>query len=130
MDWTVNRNAVLDYLKKYKLPKLEDNRAIVLSEFGGYSLPIEGHMQNEKTFGYKSFKDKNELTNAIVNLYDEQILPNIKKGLCASIYTQLSDVEEEINGLITFDRKIIKVNEKDIQDMNKRLYSEVNDEHI
>ena len=87
-------------------------------------------MQNEKTFGYKSFKDKNELTNAIVNLYDEQILPNIKKGLCASIYTQLSDVEEEINGLITFDRKIIKVNEKDIQDMNKRLYSEVNDEHI
>lgn len=118
------------YFKKYKLPKLEDNRAIVLSEFGGYSLPIEGHMQNEKTFGYKSFKDKNELTNAIVNLYDEQILPNIKKGLCASIYTQLSDVEEEINGLITFDRKIIKVNEKDIQDMNKRLYSEVNDEHI
>ena len=71
-----------------------------------------------------------KITNAIVNLYDEQILPNIKKGLCASIYTQLSDVEEEINGLITFDRKIIKVNEKDIQNMNKRLYSEVNDEHI
>lgn len=113
------------YFKKYRLPKKSNERAIVLSEFGGYHLAIEKHVFSDKSFGYKGYEDKKELTNAIVRLFEKEILPNIKKGLCASIYTQLSDVEDEVNGFITFDREVVKVDDYRIKGANELLLSEI-----
>ena len=96
------------YFTPLKVPK--DVRPVVLSEFGGYSMKISAHVYNEKKeFGYKKFRDKEKLLKALRKLYLKKVLPLLKKGLCGCIYTQVSDVEEEINGLITYDREVIKV---------------------
>ena len=95
------------YYTPLKVPN--DKRAVVLSEFGGYSLKTEGHVFAEKEFGYKKFKTQNDLALALEKLFLVKLKPLISKGLCASVYTQVSDVEEEINGLVTYDRKVIKV---------------------
>ncbi len=96
------------YYTPLKVPK--DSRPVVLSEFGGYSMKIEGHVFDaEKEFGYKKFRSQEALVKAIETLYLKKVLPLIGKGLCGCIYTQVSDVEEEINGLFTYDRKVLKV---------------------
>lgn len=95
------------YYKKVRLP--QDSRAIALTEFGGYSLKIEGHTACNKPFGYKRFESTKTLNTAINALYNQEVFPLIKQGLCAAIYTQLSDVENELNGLITYDRKVVKL---------------------
>ena len=97
------------YFRKYKFKRDKLNRAVILTEFGGYGLTIPEHKTTDKTFVYKDFGTKDALTDAIVSLYENEILPAKKQGLAADIYTQLSDVEEEVNGLITYDRKEIKV---------------------
>lgn len=112
------------YYTPLKVPK--DERTVVLSEFGGYSMKISGHVFDEsKEFGYKKFKTKAELTMAIKKLFDEKLRPLIKKGLSASIYTQVSDVEEEINGLVTYDRKIVKIDYEVMKELNDNLYKEL-----
>ena len=111
------------YYTPLKVPK--DQRPVVLSEFGGYSLKVDGHVFNEsKEFGYKKFKTEQELCDAIEHLYHKKLLPLIQKGLCACVYTQVSDLEEEINGLITYDRKHIKVPIERMCQINSKLYSE------
>ena len=92
------------YFKKIKIKKAD--KPIVISEFGGYSFKLEpNHYFNKKqNYGYRFFKDQSELEKAIHELYDTQIKPYVKKGLCAAIYTQLSDVEDETNGFLTYDR--------------------------
>ena len=100
------------YFKKFSIDK-EYDKPYLLSEFGGYALRIDGHTYNEKEFGYKLYKDLDSLNNAIYDLYHNEIIPNIKKGLCATIYTQVSDVEDEVNGIFTYDRKVCTLN-KDI----------------
>ena len=76
---------------------------------GGYSLRVTGHLFNlSKNYGYKTFTSAEELTDAIVSLYDNEVIPYIAKGLCGSIYTQLSDVEDETNGFYTYDRAVCK----------------------
>ncbi len=96
------------YYTPLKAPK--DSRPVVLSEFGGYSMKTEGHVFDEsKEFGYKKFDNPEKLTTALGFLYRQKLLPLIQKGLCGCIYTQVSDVEEEINGLVTYDRKVIKI---------------------
>lgn len=86
-------------------------RPLVLSEFGGYCLAVKGHLFNaDKSYGYKDFKTQEEFEQALVALYEEQIAPAISQGLCGTVYTQVSDVEDEINGLLTYDRKVCKVN--------------------
>ncbi len=112
------------YYTPLKVPR--DPRPVVLSEFGGYSLKCGGHVFDEsKEFGYKKFKNKEELNLAIDKLFTKKLKPLVKKGLCASIYTQVSDVEEEINGLVTYDRKIVKVDEKLMAKLNQALYDEL-----
>ena len=93
-------------LKKSKKP-------LILSEFGGYAHPVTGHLFNtRKSYGYKSCKTPEALQDGIIKLYKKRIIPAVKgKGLCGAIYTQLSDVEDEINGLLTYDRKVCKVEE-------------------
>lgn len=99
------------YFKKVRLKA--GDKPLVLSEFGGYSYKIEGHSFNTKqTYGYGKFKKQADYTTAVENLYREQVLPTVKNGLCAAIYTQVSDVEDETNGLLTYDRKICKLDEK------------------
>ena len=92
------------YFKKIKIKK--SDKPIVISEFGGYSFNLEpNHYFNKKqNYGYRFFKDQSELEKSIHELYDTQIKPYVKKGLCAAIYTQLSDVEDETNGFLTYDR--------------------------
>ncbi|MEG2215149.1 MAG: glycoside hydrolase family 2 TIM barrel-domain containing protein [Oscillospiraceae bacterium] len=91
----------------YKPDKL--GRCVVLSEFGGYSHAVAGHAYSEKPFGYKKFSSPESLRQGLMELYDGQIRPAVKAGLAACVYTQLSDVEDEQNGLITYDRAVIKL---------------------
>jgi beta-galactosidase/beta-glucuronidase len=109
------------YYTKLKVPARE-KRVVVLSEFGGYSLPVAGHVFDEKKlFGYKIFQDRESLAAAYRTLVEESLLPLIARGLSASVYTQLSDVEEEINGLVTFDRAVVKFDEAFVRELNDRL---------
>ena len=108
------------YFKPIRIPN--DERCIVLSEFGGYSLPTEGHMFSpDKLFGYKMYKTPEQLAAAFRKLYEKSVIPAIDKGLSAAVYTQVSDVEEEINGLVTYDRRIVKIDRETARDVNSKL---------
>jgi beta-galactosidase/beta-glucuronidase len=98
-----------------------EKRAVVLSEFGGYTLRIPDHTYNNSTYGYHHYKCQEALTAAIVATYEKKLLPGIKDGLCAAVYTQVSDIEEEINGIMTYDRKILKVDADKIKAANEKL---------
>ncbi len=109
------------YFKKVKLPK-PDGRPIVLSEFGGYSLKINEHSFNsKKNYGYKIYNDKVSLTDAIIALYERDVIALIPQGLAGAIYTQVSDVEDETNGLLTYDRLLVKVDEEKIKELMKKV---------
>ena len=112
------------YFRRFRYKKDRGGRAAVLSEFGGYACGIEGHRWSKKDFGYRMFSGEKELTAGIVKLYDREIRPAKAHGLAAAVYTQVSDVEEEINGLLTYDRKELKVEPDRIIAMNKRLMGE------
>jgi beta-galactosidase/beta-glucuronidase len=97
------------YVKKLKHPKMNE-RAFVLSEFGGYSLKIPDHVWDEnKKFGYRFYDSRGALTDAYLALLENELKPLIAQGLAAAIYTQTTDVEIEINGYLTYDRKVEKM---------------------
>jgi len=99
-------------------------RPLVLSEFGGYSCVIPGHAAcPDHPYGYRMLPDPAALTQALGELYEQEIIPAIHKGLCAAILTQLSDVEEETNGLLTYDRWVCKVEEP----VMRRIAQELSD---
>lgn len=103
-------------------PPTEEDRAAVLGEFGGLGLPVKGHTwQDEKNWGYRSYKTREELTDAYLALI-ENLRSLIGDGLCAAVYTQTTDVEIEVNGLMTYDRAMIKMDVKKAAAANKRLY--------
>ena len=110
------------YFKPVKLKKAED-RPMVLSEFGGYSLKMEGHTFNLKdNYGYSTMKTVGELEDALERLYLGEVLPAIKEcGLSAAVYTQLTDVEDETNGLMTYDRRVVKVIEERMLKIAEKL---------
>ena len=111
------------YYTPLKVPK--DPRPVVLSEFGGYSMKVDGHVFCEdKEFGYKKFRTQEDYVAALRKLYLEKLKPLIKKGLCAAVYTQVSDVEEEINGLVTYDRRYIKIPITTIREINDEIAKE------
>jgi len=107
------------YFHPYRFRRDRKGRAVILSEFGGYGM--DTNTTSKKTFIYKRFRTKSELTRAIVRLYEKQIIPARKKGLAASIYTQVSDVEQEVNGLLSYNRKQIKVDVEEIARMSEKL---------
>ncbi len=119
------------YFKPVRLKSVK-GRPMVLSEFGGYSCKIEGHSFNlDKNYGYRFFKSCEELEKALVDLYEGEIMANIENGLCAAVLTQVSDVEDETNGLLTYDRRVQKVDTVRFKQMSDALYhkfSEVNNE--
>ena len=103
------------YFKPIKL-KADGKKPLFLSEFGGYSYKIKEHSFNlNKTYGYKKFEDKNAFVKAMQDLYLKEILPAVERGLCATVLTQLSDVEDETNGILTYDRKVQKLEISDIK---------------
>ena len=96
------------YFKPIKLKA--GDKPLVLSEFGGYSYKPAGHVFNtEQTYGYGKFENQSEFADAVEKLYRQQVIPAAKTGLCAAIYTQVSDVEDETNGLRSYDRKVEKL---------------------
>ncbi len=106
-------------MKKFPKP-------IVLSEFGGFTYSAEGHIYNpDKTYGYGTCKTPEELDKKLRELYEKHVIPQVKNGLCAAIYTQVSDVEDEINGLVTYDRKETKAKKETMLHIAHALQKEM-----
>ncbi len=95
------------YFKKAKIKDFSQ-RPVVLSEFGGYSYRKDGHLFGAANYGYTVYKTREEFESAFLKLYRDEVLPLVQKGVSALIYTQISDVEDETNGLISYDRKFVK----------------------
>lgn len=111
------------YFKKLKT-KLSDERPTVISEFGGYSHRCEGHLFGDGNYGYRTIKDRTDFENAVISLYENEVLPLAKRGVCGFIYTQISDIEDETNGFLTYDRRILKVDADKISALMTRIYEE------
>jgi len=104
-------------------PEPEPKRAAVLGEFGGLGLPLKGHTwQDEKNWGYRSFTDRESLTDAYVGLLQRLRSMIGSPGLSAAVYTQTTDVEIEVNGLMTYDRAMIKMDADRITAANRKMY--------
>ncbi|MEG1845917.1 MAG: glycoside hydrolase family 2 TIM barrel-domain containing protein [Oscillospiraceae bacterium] len=113
--------SIHKYILPIRMPKL-DKRAFVLTEFGGYSRIVSDHTWNEKkAFGYVMFKTKETLGTAYEKLFKKQVIPLIDRGLSGTIYTQLSDVENEVNGIYTYDRTHLKIDEDILKKINSEL---------
>ncbi len=98
------------YFRNARL-KASGDRPVLLSECGGYARAVEGHLfKLDAKYGYGEANTEETLTDKIALMYEEMVLPSIPEGLCGVVYTQVSDVEEEINGLYTYDRQVCKVN--------------------
>lgn len=93
----------------------------LLTEFGGLSTRVKGHTFNNKMFGYKIYNSKQALTSAYEKLFNKTIIPQISKGLSATVYTQVTDVEDELNGLLTYDRAVLKIDKTALQKINSKL---------
>lgn len=112
------------YFKVVKLPV--GKRPLFVSECGGYSMPVKNHYYSKyASYGYGACATKEELTKKIEHMYDKMILSSIKDGVCGCVYTQLSDVEDEINGLYTYDRKVCKVDTAIMQEVAGKIKKEV-----
>ena len=110
----------------FKTPTVKNpnGRPFFLSEFGGFSHRVHGHLFGKRNYGYSIHKDRDKFTDAVYNLYTDGVLPLIQEGLSALVYTQLTDVEDETNGLITYDRRVIKIDLNKMNKANSLLYTE------
>ena len=109
------------YFYPYRYRPDSLGRAVVLSEFGGYQLPVGGHTWNSANFGYRGYKTASALMQAFRELFEKQIIPARRQGLAASVYTQLSDVEDEVNGFVTYDRRVVKLDAPAVREINRQL---------
>jgi hypothetical protein len=92
-----------------------------ISEFGDYSWHIPGHSWGKDEFGYRRYHSREILTEEIVRLWKRDLIGNIENGLSASVYTEVSDVEDETNGLLTYDREVLKVDAGKMRQINRQL---------
>jgi beta-galactosidase/beta-glucuronidase len=124
--WTDRGVGHLKDMHKYPGPGMfpvMETRVSVLGEFGGLGLPIENHLwKNEKNWGYRNYKGLDELRQNYRNLI-EQLMPLVREGLAAAIYTQTTDVEIEVNGLMTYDREVVKLDPGEAATLHHKLYS-------
>ncbi len=109
------------YFRPYRFRPDRLGRPVALTEFGGYGHRVAGHCFSKRTFGYKRFGSPAALLTAYCRLYESEILPARQKGLAAAVYTQLSDVEEETNGFVTYDRKVVKLPAEAVRRVNGLL---------
>ena len=129
--WFMGCESDLDSRHIYFRPvKLKaGDKPLYLSEFGGYVYKPEGHVFNtKKSYGYGSQKTREDFVAALTRLYREEILPLIPQGLCATVYTQVSDVEDETNGLLSYDRKVQKVTEAEFRPISEALVGAIDRE--
>ena len=108
----------------YPLRIRPQKRTVALSEYGGIAWPMPGHEPPRKTYGYGTAKDRQELTARYKKLQLKTVLPQLEKGLSALVYTQLTDVEDEVNGLFTYDRTAIKPDANAVRSVNAALAAE------
>ncbi|HOA36834.1 MAG TPA: glycoside hydrolase family 2 TIM barrel-domain containing protein [Flavihumibacter sp.] len=124
----VDVGQIID-LHNYPEPLMPDpalfgkGRILVLGEFGGLGLPVEGHTwQDTKNWGYQTFKNSNEMLQKYAAFMDR--FPHlIEKGLSAAVYTQTTDVEVETNGFLTYDRKVQKMSVADLKALHEKIYN-------
>jgi len=112
------------YKRRFRVPRRRrgDGRALVLSEYGGYDLGVEGHTVGDHEFGYRHFDSAEALAEGFVRLHEE-VAAAVPRGLAATVYTQVSDVEEELNGLLTYDREVHKLPDHLVREVLARLYA-------
>ena len=129
--WFTEKKSDVDsrhvYFKPVKLGKVGD-RPVVISEFGGYSYRVEGHLFGEGNYGYRLFKTRGEFEDAFVKLYSEEIAPLVPLGISALVYTQVSDIEDETNGVMTYDRRVLKLNPERIKPIMDTLFNSIKGE--
>ena len=113
--------SIHNYFRTLKV-RPEQNRCIALTEFGGYSWHMPDHSWCGQEYGYKKYHSREELTGGIEKLWKRDLISNVGKGLSASVYTQVSDVEDETNGFLTYDREKLKVDASGMAQMNRQLY--------
>ena len=112
--------SIHNYFRRLKV-KPDPDRCVGLTEFGGYSWHMPDHSWGREEYGYRKYHSEDELTEAIEKLWLRDLIPNTEKGLSASVYTQVSDVEDETNGLLTYDRKVVKVHAQRMVQINRKL---------
>lgn len=125
--WFAQQESDLDSRHLYFRTKVmrASKRPLFLSECGGYARPVPGHLfQPNAKYGYGTVKTQEALTERIDALYRKMVLPSIPLGLCGCIYTQLSDVEDEINGMYTYDRNVCKVDTAQMQTIANDIFAE------
>ena len=125
--WFIQSESDVDshhiYFKRIK-PKISKKRPTVVSEFGGYSYRAEGHLFGTNNYGYRTLSSQEELEDALISLYLNEVKPYVRQGLSGAVLTQISDVEDETNGLVTYDRRLVKVNPEKIRRVMDELTSE------
>lgn len=124
--WFAHKGSDFDSVHEYFHPKAmkAKDKPLFLSECGGYSLALEDHIYSvDESYGYGMCRTREELTDRIIGMYEMMVLPSIKQGMVGSVLTQLSDIEDEVNGLITYDRCVVKVKEEKMQELAKRLHT-------
>lgn len=107
------------YFKPIRLKP--SGKPIFLSEFGGYCLRVDGHLFGDGNYGYRRFDSQTDFEAAMRRLYEEELLPAVAQGLCGAICTQLSDVEDETNGILTYDRRVAKLPSGFFEPINRRI---------
>ena len=117
-----NFRSIHTYFKSLSPEDSDEKRAVILSEFGGYALRMDGHVWDPETvFGYKKFETQDQLTQAYVDLLESQLKPWVENGLSGAVYTQTSDVEIELNGYLTYDREIVKMDTETLKQIHQKL---------
>ena len=122
-NWEPDCGDVMDN-HHYPYPAMylwEPKMATVLGEYGGIGLPLEGHLwQTDRNWGYVQYRNGDEVLNEYAKFADQLILL-VKQGVCGAVYTQTTDVEGEVNGLMTYDRKVVKMNEEKLREINTKV---------
>ena len=124
--WYDQRGGDVDSRHNYFYPLhlRPGRRTVALSEYGGIAWPMPGHEPPRRTYGYGTVKSRAELTGRYRKLQLETVLPQLRNGLSALVYTQVSDVEDEVNGLFTYDRQAVKPDPAAVRAVNEALEAE------
>jgi beta-galactosidase/beta-glucuronidase len=110
-----------------EMPPADKDRSLILGEFGGLGLPLEGHLwQEDKNWGYRNLQKQKDLEEDYLELV-EKLKPLIRQGLSGAIYTQTTDVEGEVNGTMTYDRKVSKLKSRKIKRAHNALFQYSNE---
>lgn len=114
------------YQTEVQVPPTSLDMASVIGEYGGIGYPIEEHLWNPemRNWGYQTYHSEKELLDAYLHKFNQIVEMKERKGLSAAVYTQTTDVEGEVNGLMTFDREVIKFPMEKLKEIHRVLFKE------